>query len=317
MSIDQEEGSVQLGSEKKKIIPTALGTSINDFLIKNFPELMDYKFTAKMEEELDKVANGKKVWHEVIREFYDKFSPLISELAHAKGISAENEKYLGKDAEGNDIYTTITRLPVVKKKVGEKFFFANIVEPLTIDTIKLKDIRKLFEWPKKLGTHEKKDVMLQKGQHGFYLKYNDENVSIPDTIVNKESITLPEAIELIKGQKSRTIKEMMITEGDNKKKTKVSILNGQFGPFIQIVRGVKKVNFQIPKTIDPKNLTEELVKEIISRKKTNKFEKKTDRQDEKKAEPAKGGKAVTKAPIKAPVKKPVAKPKIGSKTAKK
>ena len=157
MSIFEDTGTVLVGKENKKFIPTNLGITVNDFLMEHFPEMMDYKFTAKIEEEMDIIANGNKVWYKVVEDFYDKLKPIVDELISKEKESRSEGRSLGVDEEGNEIYATKTKYgPAVKKKMGSKFVYAKIEKPLTLDNIQLNDAIKLFEYPKLLGKYQKK-----------------------------------------------------------------------------------------------------------------------------------------------------------------
>ena len=293
MEIFEESGTVLLGKENKKIIPTGLGITVNDFLVENFPEMMDYKFTAKMEEELDAISTGDKVWHKVVKKFYDKLSPIVEELAKKKGIAKKEDKLLGEDADGNEIFAVKTKYgPAVKKQLGSNTVYAKIAEPLTIENIKLKDAIKLFEYPKVLGKHENKEVMLNKGQYGFYISFDKENYTISDDCTDEINLKL--AIKIIQAKKSSIIGQFNLTQ--NKTKVKANVLKGQYGPYIQVISGKKKFNYPIPKNLDPEKLTDEQVLEIISKKKTAK-------KDANAKKPS-GSKTAKKTPVKkTPAKK--------------
>ena len=293
MEIFEESGTVLLGKENKKIIPTGLGITVNDFLVENFPEMMDYKFTAKMEEELDAISNGEKVWHKVVKKFYDKLSPIIEELAKKKGIAKKEDKLLGEDQDGNEIFAVKTKYgPAVKKQLESKPVYAKIPEPLTIDNIKLKDAIKLFEYPKVLGKHENKEVMLHKGQYGFYILFDKENYTICDEC--DDEINLKFAIKIIQAKKSSILGQFNLTQ--NKTKVKANVLKGQYGPYIQVISGKKKFNYPVPRNVDPEKLTDEQVLEIISKKRTAK-------KDANAKKPS-GSKTAKKTPVKkTPAKK--------------
>ncbi|XWV25340.1 topoisomerase I [Tupanvirus deep ocean] len=265
MQVFEENGTVQLGKENKKIIPTNLGITVNDFLVENFSEMMDYKFTAKMEEELDAISNGEKVWYKVVKKFHDKLAPIVEEWSKKKGMTKAEDKLLGTDSDGNEIFATKTKYgPAVKKQIDGKFVYAKISEPLTLEKIKLKDAVKLFEYPKQLGKHDGKDILLHKGQYGFYLSYDKQNYSISDD--KNSDLSLKEAIKIIQAKKANNIAEFVVTE--NKKKIKATVLNGQYGPYIQVLRGKKKINYPVPRNLDPTKLTDEKVLDIISGKKS-------------------------------------------------
>ena len=255
MTIFEDEQNINIGHEKNKILITDLGKTVTKFLVQNFDEMMDYDFTAKIEKELDDISNGKKKWFDVVKNFYDRLLPKINELKNK--VNVNKDKLLGEDKNGIEIFASITRYgPVVKKRLGNKFIYAKIEEPNAIDTITLKEANKLLIYPKLLGKYNKKDIFLHKGNYGFYLKYNNNNYAIEN-----HKISLDEAIDIIK---SKNIKTFKITYKN--KTTDVIILNGKFGPYIQ-VKGKNKKNYPIPKNINIDDLTETDIKNIISKKK--------------------------------------------------
>lgn len=268
MEVYEDTDTILLGKENKKIVPTNLGITVNDFLMKYFPEFLDYKFTANMETDLDYVSTGTKNWVDIVQDFYDKLKPIVDELSKQKGLSQSSERLLGEDNDGNEITATKTKFgPVVRKKIGDKYVYAKIKDPLTLDTIKLSDAIKLLEYPKNLGQYKGFDVLLQKGDYGFYLSYNKENYSIGE-IDDPEDINLDTATKMIEAKKANNIAEFNITE--NGKKIKAIVLNGKYGYYVQVTRNRIKKNYPIPKDLDPNNLTEQQILSIISVKKTYK-----------------------------------------------
>lgn len=273
MEVKEDDSTILIGKESKKLMPTKMGITVCDYLLENFPELMDYKFTANLEAEMDSIAKGEKIWHKVVKKFYDKFNPIVINLSKIGGtISKLNEKSIGQDSDGNEIFVTKTKHgPVVIKKIGEKRIYASIEKPLTLEKIKLKDALKLLvereaqlEYPKVLGKYQKKDVELYKGKFGFYVKFDGENYSLNPDI--KKDISLEEAIKEISEKKSNRLAEFEIVE--NKKKIKAIVLNGKFGPYVTVLRGKKRSNYPLAKNVDPKKLTSDQVASIISQKRT-------------------------------------------------
>ncbi|BCS82968.1 topoisomerase I [Cotonvirus japonicus] len=299
MEVFEDNDTVLLGRETKKIIPTSLGITVNNFLMENFASFLDYKFTANMETDLDYVSTGTKDWYKVVQDFYDKLNPVVEELSKKKGITQSSDRLLGVDENGEEIYATRTKYgPVVRKKSGDKFVYAKIKEPLTVENIKLKDALKLLVYPKNLGKYKKLDVFLQRGEYGFYLIYDKENYSVGE--ISESEIDLDKAIEIIEARKANNIAEFTVMEND--KKVKTVVLNGKFGYYVQATRGKLKKNYPVPKNLDPKNLTEKDVLDIISTKKT--YSKKGGAKTAKK--PVK--KTLTKkTPVKKTVKKAVKK----------
>ncbi len=265
MEIFQDTDTVLLGKESKKIIPTSLGVTVNDFLLANFPEMMDYKFTADMETKLDDIAAGTKVWYKVIQSFYDKLEPIINELSKKNNVPQSSEKLLGLDSDGNEIFATKTKYgPVVKRRSGDKFVYSKIPESLDLETIKLSDAIKLLVYPKILGKYKSNDVVLQRGSYGFYIQYNGTNYSNDQG----ENINLEKAIELIKTKQSNNIAEFNIKQG--KKMIRTVVLKGPYGYYIQAQNGKTKKNYPIPKNINVEKITEKEINEIISQKNAKK-----------------------------------------------
>jgi DNA topoisomerase-1 len=266
--IESEPLETMIGHEKNKLVGTELGKLVVKYLIKNFADIMDYKFTANMEDQLDEIAQGKKIWYKVIEKFYNEFHPHVLELLDVDANTNQNpneEKVLGVDDNNNEIIATISKYgPIIKKSINGKFVYAPIKEPLTLDTITLADAIKLFEYPKLLGKYNKKDVQLQKGKFGLYILYGKDRINIGDS----EVTSLDDAIKIIEESKSKIIKEFTIKDTDNKITIKALVLNGPYGPYIQSIKNKKKTNHKIPSDIKPEDLTQEKVLELIKQRKT-------------------------------------------------
>jgi DNA topoisomerase-1 len=283
---------VVIGKENNKLIPTSLGMLVTDFLIKNFNQIVDYKFTALMEELLDKIAEGKKVWHTVLQEFYDTFHPIVKKLLESKStVKSDMTRVIGNHPTlGHEIVATIARFGAVIKMctTKTKCIYAPIKEPLTKDTITLEQALKLLEYPKELGKHDGMQISLNKGKHGLYLKWGDVKASIeglPEEIIikDKENITFDEAVQVIKNKRKNVLWEK------NDAKVMYTILKGPYGNYIDIndtSKKIKKKSLKVPlKDIEDdkiKDLTLDKVKELIKigmETKSNRFKKKTDKTD--------------------------------------
>jgi len=266
---------IMYGKETNKFYPTELGFKVNDFLMKYFPNIMNYQFTSDMEEKLDEIAEGKIKWLKVMKDFYKDFHPTVTQLIlEAKTLVKMNKKILGKYPNTDEnIEVTLAKFgPVVKMKRNKKYIYAPIRAPLTQDNITLADAIKLLEYPKSLGQYEGIDVLLQKGPYGFYIKYNGENVAVGENA----DIKLTEAIEAIKKRNSGYL--WTGTDGVSSFK----ILNGKFGMYINItnIKTKKKRNVKLPKDTDVASLTLDKVKEIVSTwKPKRRFVKKTTKTD--------------------------------------
>ena len=258
--ITEETNIVTLGKEKTKYIPTHLGIMVTYYLIQNFPKIMDYQFTAQMEDKLDDIACGDAVWIDVLKEFYNEINPLVMNINFNKPeIEAKYTKLLGVDPQtGCEIYSTLAKFgPVYKLMVKSgKPKIAPIKEPLTLETATFEDGLKAFEYPKDLGKYNKKKIELQTGQFGFYLIYGTQKISVGD----KNNITFAEAVEVIKGKQQSDLGTF--TSG-----TRVYVvLDGKFGKYVKVTDSKTKKDFSVslPKNEDIPKLTLERINEIIS-----------------------------------------------------
>jgi len=299
-----------LGKEKNKLVPTDMGATVTKFLIENFPNIMDYKFTAGIENKLDDVAKGKLIWHKVLDDFYTPFHSLVEKILYdfkeSGGYVDVNAKILGKhpDTDVDIMVSTGRHGPYVK--MGN--ISASIVKPLKLQDITLEDALKLLEYPKTLGNHKKKSVMLHKGKNGLYVKMDDTSCS-----VDNEDISLEDAIKLIEDK----LKDTKFTYSDEKKTYKVII--GKYGsPCIMAKDKIKNstIFIKIPKDENLDEITKERVLEIVKNEAT-KYKKIKEKEDSQKEEDEKKKKSKETTPKKVKAKpkaKSKAKPKVKSKT---
>jgi DNA topoisomerase-1 len=256
-----------IGKEKNKFVPTDLGKTVTLFLNDNFSEIMNYNFTAEMESKLDKIAENKLIWNDVIRTFYDKYHPIVLNLMNVQ--KNKDVNIMGTYPEtGESICITVAKdKPVIKLiKQKEKCIYVDIVEPYTIDTITLENaislLKQKMEFPKTLGKYLKQNIILHKSLTGYYISYGKNTFYKTETEIN-----LDDAISLINDKRKNIINEF---KSDKKIYT---ILNGQYGPYISVNNGTKKNNtFKIPSTIILEDINLEKVKEIIDNSK-KKFKK--------------------------------------------
>ncbi len=262
--LNETKNKIVIGKENNKLIPTNLGILVTEFLIKNFSDIVDYKFTASMEDSLDKIAEGDKTWTKVLDAFYKKFHPTVETLLESKStVKSDMTRVLGTHPElGHEISATIARFgPVIKMATSKsKAIYAPIKEPLTRDTITLDQALKLLEYPKDLGKHEGLLVSVNKGKFGLYLKWGDvkaplENLPEELKIKDKENVTLEEAISVLKNKRKNVFWEHL--EG----KTRYSILDGQYGKYINVVDTSKKVKSK-PLRVTVKSLSDEEIKKL-------------------------------------------------------
>jgi len=259
-SIKWSKSKTVLGKEKQKLIPTSIGRVVTEYLCEHFDNIMEYKFTAKLEDNLDKIVDGKKKWDDILQKFWDELNPKVMNLiANTTNNNKLNSgKLLGVHPDKNlEIYTAVARYgPVVKMEDGKDIKYAPIKKPQTVDNITLEEAIELLEYPKNLGKYNNKDVLLQKGKFGLYIKYNDKNYPI-----DKDNISLKDVINVIESKNKDVLDEVEI------KGKSYQIRTGEYGPYISYKNG-KKMNFaSIPKDKDFKNLTNDDILQIISKKK--------------------------------------------------
>jgi len=267
--IIETSNKVNIGNDKRKFIPTILGIRVNDYLIKNFPDIMDYKFTADMENQLDDIADGKIIWHKVLDNFYAKFHPQVLFQLNNNNYNNDNTTLLGQHPDtNNNIYTSVAKYgPVVKMLIGNnKYQFAPIKEPLTIETITLENALELLKYPKNLGNYERKKVILQTGKNGLYIKFGDFSCNFENNI-NPDNITLKDAIDLIEKKRIKPLAEF------KESKKIYSLRNGPYGKYICVRDMSKKktINVKCPDNIDDKNITLDKLKEIFDTENKKKY----------------------------------------------
>ena len=219
-----------VGADKGKLIPTDIGMIVNDFLITHFATIVDYNFTAKVEEEFDDIASGKEDWAKMVGRFYDTFHPTVAHVEQ-NAVRETGERILGTDpATGKPVsvrlgrYGAMVQIGTVEDE--EKPRFASLLPHQTIDSITFEEAMKLFELPRKLGVYQGKEVESNIGRFGPYIRFGDTFISL-DKSLDVFSITFDEAKEVI-DQKQKA--DAPISVYDGKEVTKGT---GRFGPFIK------------------------------------------------------------------------------------
>ncbi|MBD5236278.1 MAG: type I DNA topoisomerase [Bacteroidales bacterium] len=264
--INSETLTEMAGSEKGKLIPTDVGMVVNDFLTANFPDILDYNFTARVEEKFDEIAEGKLGWKNEMAGFYGDFHPHIDRVNSMRTEHKVGERLLGTDPEtGNPVSVKIGRFgPIVQ--IGEatdeeKPRFASLNAGQSIYDITLEDALKLFELPRTLGEWDGAEVKAAIGRFGPYVQIGKEYVSIPKEMT-PQTITLEEAIQLITAKREADANRIIKTFDEM---PGLEILNGRFGPYIAYKKegDRKATNYKIPKGTDPASLSLEEVKAIM------------------------------------------------------
>ena len=254
------------GSNRGKLVPTDVGMVVNEFLTEYFPDILDYGFTARVEEKFDDIAEGKLPWQTELKDFYGEFHPFIERVGTMRMEHKVGERVLGTDpATGRRVSVKIGRFgPVVQ--VGEvtddeKPLFASLNEGQSLQNITLEEALKLFELPRKVGEFEGAEITAAIGRFGPYIRHAGAFVSIPKELA-PQTITLEEAVELIEKKRADEANRLIKTFDEL---PGVEVLHGRFGPYIAYRKeGAKKaVNYKIPKGTDPASLTADDVKALM------------------------------------------------------
>ena len=237
------------GNEKGKLLPTDIGIVVNDFLMDNFPVIMDYNFTAKVEQEFDQIADGKEEWTDMMRSFDKEFEPTVDKVMNARSEHKAGERKLGDDPKtGHPVFVKIGRYgPVVQIGTAdddEKPRFAQLPADKSMETIILDEALELFKLPRTVGEFEGKNVTIGAGRFGPYVLHDKKYVSIPKD-EDPLTLTLERAIELIES-KRKAEEERHLKKFDED--PKLEVLNGRYGPYI-VYDGK---NYRIPRDLHPK-----------------------------------------------------------------
>ncbi len=251
------------GNEKGKLLPTDIGTVVNDFLIENFPDIMDYNFTARVEQQFDQIAEGKEQWTDMMKGFDDKFEPTVEKVINARAEHKAGERQLGDDPKsGRPVFVKIGRFgPVVQ--IGsaddeQKPQFAQLPADKRMDSITLDEALELFKLPRTVGEFEGSEVVIGAGRFGPYVMHNKKYVSLPKG-EDPMTVTLETAVRLIMEKRRQEEQRHIKTFPED---AKLEVLNGRYGPYI----AYDGKNYRIPKSQHDKaaELTYEQCMEIIN-----------------------------------------------------
>jgi len=261
--IKESEKNEIVGNEKGKLLPTDIGTVVNDFLVNNFENIVSYDFTAEVEKDFDEIAEGKENWQEAMADFYKKFEPQCEKVLHERSEHKAGERVLGIDPKsGKEVCVKIGRFgPVVQ--IGsandtEKPRFAQLSKGQSLQTITLEDALELFKLPRELGEYEGATISIGTGRFGPYVLHNKQYVSIPKEI-DPLAIEYDEAVQLINERKKAEAEKHLKSF---KEDAELQILNGRYGPYIVY----KGSNYKIPRTVkEPKELSYEQCLEIVEK----------------------------------------------------
>ena len=257
------------GIEKNKLFPTRIGKVVNCFLNDHFPKVMNYSFTADMEEKFDQIAMGKIKWNLAIDDFYKDFHITIEKTKLAGRISIAQARYLGKDPIDNrPVYVRYGKFgPYVQigEQTDEDKKNTSLQKYQNEENISLKEALDLFKFPRKLGLFEEQEIIVNVGKYGPYLRHNDLSFSLEkeyDPLI----INIDSAIQVILYKRQRKNKRLIKSFNEN---SDISILNGRWGPYIAF----SKKNYKIPKGTDPEGLNIEDCLELIGKYNSKKKER--------------------------------------------
>ena len=266
IKVTQKTRKELAGSDKGKLQPTDIGTVVNDFLMKYFPAIMDYNFTAKVEQEFDEIAEGKEEWKEMLKDFYKDFEPTVEKTMNAREEHKAGERKLGNDPKsGKPVFVKIGRYgPVVQIGTAddkEKPLFAQLPKEKGMNSITLEEALELFKLPRTVGTYEGSDVVIGAGRFGPYVLHNKKYVSLPKG-EDPMTVTLDNAIELINEKRMQEQKSHLRTFGED---DKLEVKSGRFGPYL----AYDGTNYRLPKAMHAKaaELTYEVCMDIINKSK--------------------------------------------------
>jgi len=265
--IAQKTRKELVGSDKGKLLPTDIGIVVNDFLMKNFKEIMDYNFTAKVEQDFDKIAEGTEQWQKMLKGFYKDFEPTVENTINAREEHKAGERELGLDPKsGRPVFVKIGRFgPVVQIGTAddaEKPQFAQIPKDLSMSSITLEEALELFKLPRRLGEYEGDTITIGTGRFGPYILHDRKYTSLPKG-EDPMTITIERAIELINEKRTQETKKHLKMFLED---TKLEVLNGRYGPYL----AYDGKNYRLPKSMHEKakDLTyEECMKVIESQTK--------------------------------------------------
>lgn len=262
LKITSKSKKEMAGADKGKLIPTDVGIVVNDFLMENFPDIMDYNFTAKVEQEFDKIAAGEVEWNKEMKLFYENFEPEVEKVMNARSEHKAGERELGIDPKsGKPVFVKIGRFgPVVQ--IGsaddeDKPRFSQLPTGKSMETITLEEALELFKLPRTLGQFEGSDVVIGAGRFGPYVLHDKKYTSIPkgeDPLI----ITLDAAINLIQKKRLQEAQRHLKTFEED---AKMEVMNGRYGPYV----AYDGKNYRMPKALYDKasELTYEQCLDIV------------------------------------------------------
>ncbi|MFI3265665.1 MAG: type I DNA topoisomerase [Rikenellaceae bacterium] len=265
-SITSKTLTETVGKEKNKLFPTDIGIVVTDFLSEQFPDILDFNFTAKVEKEFDEVASGNMLWDKMIEQFYGSFHDTVDKVLETAMPQGNQARLLGVDPKsGKNVYVKIGRFGPVAQ-IGEtndeqdKPRYAAMKKDQLIQSITLEQALDLFGLPRNVGVFEEKDVVIGVGRFGPYVRHDGKFVSL-DKTDDPYTITLERAVELVENKRAKDL--IAKTPIQSFEASEITILIGRYGPYI----ACKGKNYRIPKGSDPAAITEAECLDVIAKSK--------------------------------------------------
>ena len=257
--ISDKMGKENYGAEKGKLLPTDIGVLVNKFLTQYFESIIDYNFTANVEKEFDKIAEGEREWNAMIKDFYKDFHQQVVSTTENSG-KFSGEKMLGIDpATGKKVYVKVGRFGPVAQigdtESEEKPRFAGLKKDMSIENVTLEEVLKLFDFPRILGEYEGKEITVAVGRFGPYIRHDNKFYSLAKTD-NPALVEYDRAVEIINEKRQKDLDNIILSFDQD---PDLRVLNGRFGPYITY----KKSNYKIPKGTEPSTLTYEQCMAIV------------------------------------------------------
>jgi DNA topoisomerase-1 len=312
--ITSETKSENTGAEKSKLFPTDIGRVVNDFLVENFPLILDYHFTASVEEEFDTIAEGKLDWKKMLHKFYGPFHENVVTTTN-DAARASGERLLGEDpATGKPIIARIGRFgPMIQLGTAEEEVkkFASLRPTQSINTITLEEALDLFKMPRELGEWNGEKIVVGIGRFGPYVKFKSTFASLRVKEGDDPfTIDLPRAIQLVEDKINGVNANLLktFTEDEN-----VQIINGRFGAYLKS----GNLNFKLPKGSKPEDISWTIAQQIMEEQMEQATKKAASRKPAPKKAPVKKAPVKKAAAKKAPAKKAPAKKTAAKKSPKK
>ena len=240
------------GADKGKLLPTDVGIVVNDFLVDQFPNIVDYNFTARVEEEFDTIAEGKTAWSGAIGDFYQRFHPEVERATHERPAQRVGQRILGvQPSTGLQVSVSIGRYGPMAQlgtaEDAEKPRFASLQKGQSLETITLEEALSLFDLPKNIGEYEGEVMTVAVGRFGPYVRHAGKFYSLPkDT--DPLSCTAEQAIEIIREKRESEEKSLLKSFAED---AALSIRTGRFGPYLKY----KTDNYKLPKDVDPTSMS--------------------------------------------------------------